>query len=188
MVARMTTASTRHFALSAIGRDRPGIVAAMSEVLLRHGLNIEDSQMTILRGHFTMMLVVSAAPATDVEALRTDLDEVGRALPLDAVALNDLREGEAPAETAASHTVAVYGLDHPGIVHSVTSALAERGVDITDLETRLAGSAARPIYALMMEVALPPGADAGELSSALSEVGSAQGVDVTVRPLETDVL
>ena len=49
----------RHFAVSAIGRDRPGIVAAVSKVLLDHEGNIEDSQMTILRGHFTMTLIVS---------------------------------------------------------------------------------------------------------------------------------
>ncbi|TML30889.1 MAG: amino acid-binding protein, partial [Actinobacteria bacterium] len=29
-----------HFALSAIGRDRPGIVAAVTGVLLGHGANL----------------------------------------------------------------------------------------------------------------------------------------------------
>ena len=38
-----------HFALTAVGRDRPGIVAAVSRALLDHSVNIEDSQMTILR-------------------------------------------------------------------------------------------------------------------------------------------
>ena len=184
----MTAAATRRFALSAIGRDRPGIVAAVSGVLLRHGLNIEDSQMTILRGRFTMTLVVSAGAEADEPALRAELEDVAHELALDAVALSRLPEEEPPEEPAASHIVAVYGLDHPGIVHAATSALAERGVDITDLTTRLAGSEDRPIYALMIEVALPAGADADELARALSDVGSDQGVDVTVRPLETDVL
>jgi glycine cleavage system transcriptional repressor len=49
----------RHFAVTAIGADRPGIVAAVSNVLLDHEGNIEDSQMTILCGRFTMMLIVS---------------------------------------------------------------------------------------------------------------------------------
>ena len=64
-----------HFALSAIGRDRPGIVAGVSGALLRHGANIEDSRMAILGGHFTMMLIVSTPDEGDVEALRRDLDE-----------------------------------------------------------------------------------------------------------------
>ena len=54
-----------HFALSAIGRDRPGIVAAVTGVLLGHGANLEDSQMTILRGHFTMTLVVALPNGAD---------------------------------------------------------------------------------------------------------------------------
>src|SRR4051812_49909019 len=44
--------------LTAIGRDRPGIVARIAKVLLEHGLNIEDSQMRILGGRFAMMLLL----------------------------------------------------------------------------------------------------------------------------------
>ena len=43
----------RHYALTAVGRDRPGIVAGITAVLLAHEVNVEDSQMTILREPFT---------------------------------------------------------------------------------------------------------------------------------------
>ena len=36
------------FALSVVGRDRPGIVAEVSRVLFELGCNIEDSTCTIL--------------------------------------------------------------------------------------------------------------------------------------------
>src|SRR5205085_12312380 len=78
----------RHFALSAVGRDRPGIVAAMSEVLLRHSANIEDSQMSILRGHFSMMLVVAVPGEADAAVLREELSHAGQGLDLEAVALS----------------------------------------------------------------------------------------------------
>ena len=87
MCARM-----RHFALSAIGRDRPGIVAAVTEVLLAHAVNIEDSHATILRGHFTMMLVVAAPDGADVDKLRTDLADVGERLELEALAVSGDRK------------------------------------------------------------------------------------------------
>ena len=48
-------------ALSAIGRDRPGIVAEVTRALLGHSLNITDSQMAVLCGRFTMMLIVYRA-------------------------------------------------------------------------------------------------------------------------------
>ena len=47
----------RSFALSAVGADRPGIIAAIAERLVAHGLNVTDSQMGILRGFFAMTLV-----------------------------------------------------------------------------------------------------------------------------------
>ena len=175
----------RHFALSAVGRDRPGIVATMSEVLLRHSANIEDSQMSILRGHFSMMLVVAVPGEADAAVLREELADAGRSLELEAVALSPLEDVDPASEPEPSHVVTVYGVDHPGIVHAVTAALAERGVDITDLTTRVVGEDAEPIYALMMEVAVPAGED---VHAVLEAVAADQNVDATVRPIEDEAL
>jgi glycine cleavage system transcriptional repressor len=179
-----------HLALSAIGRDRPGIVAAVSRALLDHGVNIEDSQMTILRGHFTMMLVVDAPAGADLDALRTDLDRVRDELELEAVLLSELVELDPAEEPVPTHMVTLYGADHPGIVHAATSALAELGVDITDLTTKLAGEGgdAPPIYALMMEVAPPPGVGEAALRGALDGMAAEQGVEVALRQLDSEVL
>ena len=179
-------ASVRHFALSAVGRDRPGIVAEVSAALLAHGANVEDSQMTILRGHFTMMLVVAAPPALDADALRSDLERVRDGLGLEALALSELDEIDPTREPTPSLMVTVYGADHPGILHAFSAAMADRGIDITDLNTRLAGE--DEIYALMMEVALPAGTDERELDEALRRLAAKEGVDVTVRTLGSDVL
>ena len=63
----------RTFAVSAIGADRPGIVAAVTGALLPHGINIEDSRMAILGGRFAMMLVVTVPEDADLQAVRSDL-------------------------------------------------------------------------------------------------------------------
>lgn len=180
----------RHLALTAIGRDRPGIVAAVSRVLLAHRANVEDSQMTILRGHFTMMLVVSLPEEADAGTLRDDLDDVRAELDLEAVVLSPLEELDPGAEPVPTHIVTLYGADHPGIVHAATAALAERGVDITDLATKLAGEGGDqpPLYALMMEIAPPSGVDEDELRAALASVGEEQGVEVSLRALDSEAL
>ena len=56
------------FALAAIGKDRPGIVAAVSKVLYELGCNVEDSSMTMLRGNFAVMLVLAAPEGTTASA------------------------------------------------------------------------------------------------------------------------
>ena len=48
-------------AITVVGRDRPGIVADVSARLAGLGLNLTDSTMTLLRGHFAMMLICSGA-------------------------------------------------------------------------------------------------------------------------------
>jgi glycine cleavage system transcriptional repressor len=176
----------RHFAVSAVGRDRPGIVSAVSEALLAHKANIEDSQMAILRGHFAMMLIVAAPPAVDADGLAHDLETAAGRLSLDTISLSEIGETEDLTEPEPSHMVSVYGADHPGIVHAVSSALAGLGVTITDLETRLAADGA--LYAMQLEVAVPESTDPNVVRSALATVGGAQDVEVAFRPLEHDAL
>jgi glycine cleavage system transcriptional repressor len=180
---------TRPFAVSVVGRDRPGIVAALAEVLLRHGVNIEDSRMTILRGHLAMTLVVATPEEADAGRVGDELQAVRERLGLESVSLAEVEALEPDPDAGPSHIVSIYGVDHPGIVHAVSSALAERGWNITDLETRLtSGGEAGPLYAMVMEVALTGGASTEQLEHALAPVAAAERVEVTCRPLEREAL
>jgi glycine cleavage system transcriptional repressor len=177
----------RRFALSAIGSDRPGIVAGVTADLLAHALNIEDSQMSILRGHFTLVLILAADDRVDTDALRGDLERTAAVLGLDAWSLSEIADAAAPAEPSC--IVTVYGVDHPGIVHAVAGALAERGVNITDLQTRLVSEpGSGEIYAMALELSLPAGFSQSELEDVFAGVRSEQGVQVSVRELDRDLL
>ncbi len=172
--------------MTAVGRDRPGIVAAISGALLDVGGNIQDSQMSILRGHFAVMLIVEVSGSVDDVELHRRLEPAGEELGLEAIAVNRIDDLGGPT-APPSHVISVYGADHPGIVHAVASALAERQVNITGLETRLTGSADAPLYVMIIEVALGDAAEA-EVKAALLEVGEDAGVEVSVRPLEAEAL
>ena len=175
------------YALTAVGRDRPGIVAAISKVLLDHEINIEDSHMSILRGHFTMTLIVSLPEESDLDALNDELRVAGEQLDLELLTI--ARVDGLPDETgpAATHIVSVYGVDRPGIVHAVSSTLAEREITITDLQTRIFGDEAERLYSVMLEVLIPEG-EVEETSSALASACATKGLEISVRPLEADAL
>lgn len=176
----------RHFALAALGHDRPGIVAGITEALLGHRVNLEDSRMGILRGHFSMVLVLSAPDDIDAEALRRDLSAAGERLGLEAVWVSDVDDAHA-GTPAPTHLVSVYGSDHPGIVNAIAETLAQRGATITDLQTRLLGEGSgEPLYAMTLEVAWT--GETGEIEAALVGAARAQGVEITVRALDDDVL
>jgi len=175
----------RSFVLALTGRDRPGIVAAVTGALLAHGLNLEDAEMAILRGHFAVMLVLAAPDAVDEAALRADLERVRDDVPLETVSLAEVPAlGAGPAEP--SHAISVYGADHPGIVHGVAEALARHEVNVVDLSTRVVGD--DPIYVMLLDVALPPSLDNATLDELLARVGQELGVDVSARVLDRDVL
>jgi glycine cleavage system transcriptional repressor len=174
------------YALSAIGRDRPGIVAGVTMALLSHDVNIEDSQMTILRGHFTMMLVLRAPQTVDPGALRADLDHTGALMGLEALTLADVSDAAEDGERPASHVVSVYGADHTGIVHAICAVLAEHAVNVCDLQTRLVDDGA--LYAMLLEIVLPDGLDPAALRGELEAIGADQDVEVTVRELGSDTL
>jgi glycine cleavage system transcriptional repressor len=173
----------RSFVLALTGRDRPGIVAAVTRVLLEHALNLEDAEMAILRGHFAIMLVLTAPAELDEDALRSDLEHVRSAIPLETVSLT-----EVPAlgtrSPEPSHAISVYGADHPGIVRGVTQALADRGVNVVGMSTRIVGE----LYVMLLEVTLPSTLDEAGLEALLARVAEEQGMDVSVRAMDGDVL
>jgi glycine cleavage system transcriptional repressor len=167
-------------AITVIGHDRPGIVADVAETLSGLGFNLTDSTMTRLRGHFAMMLVCTgdvSEPA--VEAALAPLCADGS---LQARVWRVRPEEELPV-TGEPYLVSLHGADRLGIVAAVTRVLAKAGGNITDLTTRLVG----PLYTLVAEVDLPPGA-ADRVAAELKETAARLGVEVTVRPGELDVL
>ena len=173
--------ATGLYAVTVIGNDRSGIVAGVTKALFETGCNLEDATSTILRGHFSMMLVVSsAADATQLEGaladVARDLDVTINVAPVEEAAL----EVDAP-----THMVSVYGADHPGIVFRISQALAEAGANVTDMTSRIIGLADEPVYALMLEVAASADAD---LEEKLTSIASEIGVDVSVHPIEADIL
>lgn len=179
----------RTFALSGFGLDRPGIIAGVAERLVAHGANVTDSKMAILRGHFAMMLVVTAPEEVDAGSLVEDLHAAGRALDLEAIAVREVVDAGTRPQARPSLVVSVHGTDHPGILAAITRALADAGVNVCDMHTRLVGEAeGRPLYVMLMEVAPPPGLGDDDLLARLREAAAAQHVEVAVQPLERDVL
>ena len=168
-------------AVTVIGRDRPGIIAETTGLLAGLGANLEDSSMTLLRGHFAMVLVASVeVPVDEVTAALAPLTAGGA---LD-VAVREVPAGDPTRDGGAPYLLSVHGGDRPGIVSAVTAEVASAGGNVTNLTTRLSGD----LYVVEAEVDLPPSADAGALGDRLADVGAELGVQVSLRPVEPDLL
>jgi glycine cleavage system transcriptional repressor len=173
----------REVAITAVGADRPGIVASITEALLALGGNLADCRAALLRGSFAVVVAAAVPDGVTDEALRAALAE-----------FTDLGLGVwiGPADAPADHdrrercVISVYGADHPGIVAAVSRALADRAVNIVDLSSRVVGEP--PLYVLGLEVELPEGLGPQALRSSLEPVARAQGVELSVEAEAEGVL
>ncbi|MBF0160291.1 MAG: amino acid-binding protein, partial [Magnetococcales bacterium] len=62
--------------LTLSGRDRPGIVVALTHSLFEAGCHIEDCTMTRLRNELVMMLLLRPPSILPLDALRLLLDSM----------------------------------------------------------------------------------------------------------------
>lgn len=162
--------------MTAIGADRPGIIATVAEVLHDQGGNIEDSAMTILGGHFAIMLLVA------IDAEGPDLESALAQATADLGLTIAVTEAEhRPVGDEPTHVLSVYGADHPGIVAGITRALADLGVNVTDLNTRLLSPDRDPVYVMILEITVPPDTP---VAARLDEVCAELDVDHTLRRLD----
>ncbi len=171
-------------AITVIGTDRPSIVAAITRGLFDVGCNLEDVSSTILRGHFSMTMIAHCPDDIDPGAIEDRLSAVATELGVVVAArpVEDTDSYVAPP----THMISVYGSDKPGIVFRVADALAQRGLNITDLNSRLIGGDADPVYVLQVEVHAP--GDVVDLEGILTPLREELGVDLSVRAIQADVL
>jgi glycine cleavage system transcriptional repressor len=168
-------------AITVLGHDRPGIIAETTRILADLGVNLEDSTMTLLRGHFAMTLVCAGdTDSTDVEAALAPLTADGTL----TVSVREVPVEAGHHAVGASYVLSVHGGDRPGIVSRVAGEIARVGGNITDLTTRLAGD----LYILVAEVDLPAAADLDGLQDSLRAAAADLGVGVTLREVESDEL
>jgi glycine cleavage system transcriptional repressor len=168
-------------AITVLGHDRPGIIADTTGILARLGLNLTDSTMTRLRGHFAMTLVCTgdAAPGL-VEAALAPLTADGRLL----ATVRPIEPDAATADTGGHYVLSLHGADRLGIVAAVTRLLADAGGNVTDLTTRLAGE----LYLVVAEVDLAESVDVAGLTDRLAALARDFGVEATLRPADVDLL
>lgn len=167
------------FAITAIGHDRPGIVAGFTKVLLDLGCNLSDCSMSLLRDQFAMILLVEAPDPVAIEQLNTALQVPAGAFGLlveTRPVVEELAEGP-----VAPYVISVYGQDRPGLVHAVAKVLGDFGVNITDLRSHLAGV---DLYAMILDVSVPPTVELEALVRELNQTTRDLGVSLTVRSAE----
>ncbi|MGH9170982.1 MAG: glycine cleavage system protein R [Acidimicrobiales bacterium] len=120
------------FTLHGVAPNRPGIVAAVTQSLAHVGCNLEDCRMSLLRGQFSIVLVLEApgvaSGAAVEEALAPLLEEFALQL-----LVRPIQEDTDGPDLGHLVVISVHGADHPGILARTALAVAAAGGDVVDL-------------------------------------------------------
>ena len=176
----------RWYILSAIGQDRPGLVAELAQLVFDSDANLEDSRMTILGSDFAVILLASSGAAGAGDHLAQGAKRLERDHGL-TILLRDLEgqpRGPVPAPGHVAMRVVAAGADKAGIVAGVCRVLAEHQVNIADLATRgRPGEGGSPHYEMTMTVEVPERLDVALLAAALDREADRLRIDVEIEPV-----
>lgn len=172
----METQST--LVMTILGHDRPGLVDALADTVARHGGNWLESRMSHMGGQFAGILRVQV-PRDRQDALIQSLQALGPR------GLTVVIHSEPPAEPAAPGRqvlLEVVGHDRPGIVRQISKALAERHVNVEELNTEC-GSApmsGEMLFKARARVRLPDSCDQASLRADLEKIAADLVVELTL--------
>jgi glycine cleavage system transcriptional repressor len=178
----------RWFALSAIGRDRPGIVADLAELIYECDCNLEDSSMTILGSEFAVLLLLTG----EGEDVERRLSSVCKRVEWERRLTVFFRplEGE-PLSYSVTHNASALelqavGVDKAGIVARVARCLADHQINITQMSTasRPEPGTGTPIYHMRVQMEVPAEVDRNALRRELDAIAAALHIDLTLQAAE----
>ena len=168
-----------YLVLTAVGPDRPGLVNEISQLIHRSGANLEDSRMAILGGEFALLLLISG-PEAALAAVEQTGPALGDDLGLKLMLKRTLRQ--ATARDFLLYEIRVTGVDRPGIVYAVASALAKRGINVASLDSRVgyAPLSGTPMFTLEADLQIPSEVALSELRRELSAICDDENLDFTL--------
>ncbi len=177
-----------YFILSALGKDRPGIVADVSEVIYECGGNIEDSSMSLLRNHFALLLLFSTEREEVNQKLSSGLKRLEWEKNLTVFYSPITFEEAYPKvkEQTDPYKITTSGVDHAGIVFKVCQLLADRGINIVDMETRrvLSAESGTPLFEMDIDVEIPRSVSEKTFREDLHHLADQLLIDLVLRKME----
>lgn len=173
------------FLLTVVGEDRPGIVARLTEVLVKHEANLEESRMAILGDEFAAIVLISVSD-NKLDNLKKELSS------LEKEGIQITYKGTQPlgSERFAGYSwyrLHLTGADHEGIVFKVAQMLRERSINIQSMETDVvpAPETATPLFKLDATIVVPATIRSAELEKELSRIGEEEMVDIVIKEVDS---
>ena len=176
---------TSQLVLTALGPDRPGIVDTISRYIFKHGGNIEDSRMAVLGSEFAMIMRVTGSRDA-MAAIRQNKAEIENEAGI-SIVIKETRIRPKPKDIVP-YRLTVTCLDHPGVVHRISSLMASKRINIEAMETE---SYAAPItgsqlFRFEAVISIPASKSISGLKKELERLAEDNNFDMRMETLTLD--
>jgi glycine cleavage system transcriptional repressor len=170
--------------LSALGPDRPGLVAEVTEYFTERGANVEDSRMAVLGAEFGILVLVSGT-AEQIAAVARDQAALGDRTGLTVLTRPTTSPEDHRRAAVIPCLVTAEAIDQEGIVRSISRALHKVGVNIVSLETSAyeAPVTGSPLFRMEARIDVPQQTGVARVRKAMDEVAESENLDIDVRSL-----
>ncbi len=173
--------------VSAIGKDRPGLVNRISHEIKIKGGNIELQRSVRMADEFALILLVSMEKtAEDVESLIQEMTH----LKTENFFIYARKAMGATAELPSRARYAVLlaeGADQIGIIDEITLLLLENNINIDAMDYNVSHAPMTGIELFQMEakIVIPPTITINEFRTKLKEMENRLNIDILFRyPIE----
>lgn len=164
-----------------IGDDRPGLVEQLSAVIEKNHGNWHESKLSQLGGKFAGLILVSL-PVDGGPSLEADLGALAASGISVRVTATDAR---AVAQSAApvpgrDITLTVIGPDRLGIVREISRALAQRQINVLEMDTDVqsAPMSAEMIFTARIAAWIPEATNMDDLWASLEEIADNMTLEI----------
>lgn len=158
--------------ISVLGKDRPGIIAAVTKVMLEKDFNIEDVSQTIMQNQFSGIFIATGpdevAPDDLSRALKSDTSDFNLHFHVRNLGSNVIPWTTCDCEP---FVITTRGPDRKGLVANITAVLAAHNVNVTQLQAAFRGGADPDKNIMIYEVDIPLDIDQKKLRQALRNKG-----------------
>jgi glycine cleavage system transcriptional repressor len=176
---------SQKYILTAFSKDRPGIVADITQIIYEHNCNLEESAMANLAGEFTLIFLFSPLSSNNVDDVELFFNNECRRLEREKGITAFVRKiGEStPQRTQTAGeiaTISVEGFDHAGIVYKISRFLADKKVNINSLNSSVKSSpeSGAAIYSLVIKVEISEKTNRDAIEAGMRQLGDELMVDI----------
>ncbi|MDT8399330.1 MAG: ACT domain-containing protein [Pseudomonadales bacterium] len=167
--------------ISVMGRDQPGILAAVSTVIYQRQGNIENLSQTLLQSVFGALLIITVPDTEAPDDLHKALLEACSKLQLTVHVNPAFPESSAPGALIQPYIVSVMGPDRQGLVSTISSRLAQHDVNITNMQAVFKGGDKALDNLMIFEVDVPKHTVMQKLREDLKAISDSLSLDISVQ-------